>query len=156
MRMIWHLGQRVGPDPIGYAVYLYRHGEIDRYVGKGVRQRWKAHLKLDPNTDNWDWYEYRCKHLHEMSCFIIAEGTELKTATEQAEREIVEIDRRGLACDGTGTLLNARRGSVDKGRAPRGQRTSPVSLRWAACLALTGDGPMARRGRARWRGRRNP
>ena len=53
-----------------------------------------------------------------MACFIIAEG--LVTEADAGELEIVEIDRRGHEADGTGTLLNDRRGSVING--PRGKR----------------------------------
>ena len=38
MRLIYERSQRVGPDPVDYYVYLWRDGEIDRYVGPLCRQ----------------------------------------------------------------------------------------------------------------------
>jgi hypothetical protein len=117
MRLIYARDQRVGPDPVGYYVYLWRHDEIDRYVGKGANGRWVAHAKPDRNDANQRKYRYFLKHLPEMTCFIIAEG--LAAEADVGELEIAEIDLRGLEADGTGTLLNDRRGSVING--PRGR-----------------------------------
>ena len=94
------------------------HGETGRYVGHGAKRRWAAHRKPDRNDSNQRKYHYFRKHLPEMTCFIIVEG--LGAEADAAEREIAEIDQRGLEVDGTGTLLNDRRGSVIKG--PRGKR----------------------------------
>jgi hypothetical protein len=155
MRLIYARGQRVGPDPVGCYVYLWRHGEIDRYVGKGANGRWAAHTKPDRNDSNQHKYRYFLNHLPEMACFIIAEG--LAAEADVGELEIAEINRRGLEADGTGTLLNDRRGSVING--PRGKRDlkdttlpyqryiklkrqgpfTPNAVLWRAGRALTGN-----------------
>ena len=74
MRLIYERDQRVGPDPVGYYVYLWRHGDIDRYVGKGANGRWAAHTKRGRNDSNQPKSRYFKEHLPEMTCFIIAEG----------------------------------------------------------------------------------
>jgi hypothetical protein len=102
---------------VGYYVYLWRHSVIDRYVGKGTGNRWAAHAKAGTySTQRKD--DYFGQHLSEMTCFIIVEGMTAEAGA--AEREITEIDQRGLEVYGTGTLLNDRRGSVING--PRGRR----------------------------------
>jgi hypothetical protein len=115
-RLIYEKGRQVGPDPTGFYVYLWRHGEVDRYVGKGVNSRWAAHAKPNPKPDrsksDWRKNNYFCEHLLEMTCFIIAEGLDEATAAAQ---EVTEIDARGLEINGAGTLLNARGGSVYNG-----------------------------------------
>jgi hypothetical protein len=117
VRLIYENGQRIGFDPVGHYIYLWRHGEIDRYVGKGIYGRWASHTKPNRNDMNQRKYRYFLQHLPVMTYFIIVDGLVEKDA---GELEIVEIDRRGLEVDGTGTLLNARRGSVVNG--PRGKR----------------------------------
>lgn len=37
MRIVFQNGKQVGTDPINHYVYLWRHGEIDCYVGKASR-----------------------------------------------------------------------------------------------------------------------
>lgn len=111
MRIVFENGKQVGTDPINHYVYLWRHGEIDRYVGKGFNRRWAAHTRLrpdDPNDRNEPKSLYFLAHLPELTCHIIAEALK---ADEANERETVEIRRRGYAANGTGTLLNAKRGS---------------------------------------------
>jgi hypothetical protein len=134
MRQIYPLDQRVGPDPVGYYVYLWRHGDIDRYVGKGTNGRWEAHTKPRRSDHNQSKYRYFLQHRLDMDCFIIAEG--LATEADAGELEIVEIDRRGLEADGTGTLLNDRRGSVIN--RPRGERDRKKRLRLDQKLKLQG------------------
>lgn len=122
MRILFDKGKQVGPDPITHYVYLWRHGKIDIYIGKGgVNGRWAAHMRAsadDPNDRNETKTRYFLAHLAEMTCYIIAE--ELRT-DEATERETVEIRRRGYAANGTGTLRNAKRGNsvTLKPRAPR-------------------------------------
>jgi hypothetical protein len=155
LRLIYARGQRVGPDPVGYYVYLWRHGDIDRYVGRGANGRYAAHAKPDRNDVNQRKYRYFLENLPEMTCFVIAEG--LASEKAAGELEIAEIDQRGFEVDGTGTLLNMRRGSVVNG--PRGKRDirsmsrqyqlwvklkklghfTPNALLWRAGRALTGN-----------------
>jgi hypothetical protein len=121
MRIIFENGKQVGPDPINHYVYLWRHGEIDTYVGRGFNRRWAAHTRPkpnDPNDRNEPKSLYFLTHLPELTCHIIAEA--LRT-DEANERETVEVRRRGYAANGTGTLLNAKRGSsiTIKARAAR-------------------------------------
>ena len=120
MRILFDKGKQVGADPITHYVYLWRHGKIDRYVGKGgVNGRWAAHRRTivdDPNDRNERKTHYFRAHLPEMTCYIIAEA--LKT-DEANERETVEIRCRGYAANGTGTLLNAARGATINPRAER-------------------------------------
>lgn len=118
MRLIYEGGQKIGYDPIGYYVYLWRHGDIDRYVGKGVNDRWLSHATPQPNDNNQRKYRYFRDNLGEMSCLIIAEGLAEQDAFL---REIADIDRRGLA-----TLVNHRRGSNGPG-VRRGKGTKYVS-----------------------------
>jgi hypothetical protein len=113
MRLIYDRGQRIGPFPVGRYIYLWRHGSIDRYVGKGNNGRWSAHLKAAPNDANQRKTRYFMKHGPELSCYLIAE--DLESDWVAAQREIAEIDLRGLERDGKGTLLNDRRGSVVPG-----------------------------------------
>jgi hypothetical protein len=121
MRLIYEGGQTVGPEPVGYYVYLWRHHGADRYVGKGVNGRWLAHAVPMPNDSNQRKYRYFRDHIAEMSCFIIAEGL---SELEAFQREIEEIDHRGFAASGTGTLLNDRRGSSMGPRRSEGPRTA--------------------------------
>jgi hypothetical protein len=60
-----------------------------------------------------------------MTCFILAEG--FANEMEAYERELDEIDARGLEANGTGTLLNERGGSVIDGS--RLKRIRPVEPR---------------------------
>jgi hypothetical protein len=117
MRLIYEHGKKIEPDPKGFYVYLWMHNEVARYVGKGVNSRWASHSKPRRNDSNQPKYRYFLKHVAEMTCFVIAEGL---TEAEAANLEIAEIDLRGLEVNGTGTLLNDRRGSVVYG--PRGKR----------------------------------
>jgi hypothetical protein len=103
MRLIYEGGQKVGPDPVGCYVYLWRHDDIDRYVGKGVSGRWADHATPDRNDRNQRKYHYFCEHGHEMTCHILAEGL---GRWEVAPRELDEIRSRGFLADGSGTLLN--------------------------------------------------
>jgi hypothetical protein len=128
MRLVYEGSKTVGPKPVNHYVYLWRHGEIDRYVGAGKNREWATHTKPDCHD-----YEPKCnyflEHLPGMTCSIIAEGLSLVDAFAL---ELKEIDRIGLLVDRTGTLLNARRGSVITG--PRGKRdlgdTSPSYQRY--------------------------
>jgi hypothetical protein len=52
MRLIYDCGQQVSPDPVGCYVYLWRHGGVGRYVGKGIHGRWREHLKPKRNDAN--------------------------------------------------------------------------------------------------------
>jgi hypothetical protein len=111
MRLIYEKGKQVGENPKGYHVYLWRHGDVDRYIGRSSDpKRWKFHTKgiADHNMRK---VEYFCAHVAtEMSCLVIAELLQSEEAA--ADLEVVEIDRRGLVNIGTGTLLNDRRGST--------------------------------------------
>lgn len=126
MRVVFENGKQVGIDPTNHYVYLWRHGEIDRYVGKGVNGRWASHSRPnpnDPNDRNEPKSRYFLAHLSEMTCHIIAEALRIDEANE---RETIEIRRRGYAANGTGTLLNAKRGaSIALG--PRAARRPAVS-----------------------------
>ena len=77
MRILFDKGKQVGPDPITHYVYLWRHGKIDIYIGKGgVNGRWAAHMRAsadDPNDRNETKTRYFLAHLAEMTCYIIAE-----------------------------------------------------------------------------------
>ena len=124
MRIVFNNGKQVGTDPINHYVYLWRHGEIDCYVGKGVNGRWKSHTgpnSHNPNDRNEPKPRYFLAHLSEMTCYITAEA--LRTG-EANERETVEIRRRGYAADRTGTLLNAKRDAsiARAARKPAGSR----------------------------------
>ena len=124
MRIVFQNGKQVGTDPINHYVYLSPPGEIDCYVGKGVKGRWLAHTRPNrdnPNDRNEPKSRYFLAHSSEMTCYIIAEA--LRTG-EANERETVEIRRRGYAADRTGTLLNAKRdGSIARAaRKPAGSR----------------------------------
>jgi hypothetical protein len=75
MRIVFENGKQVGTDPINYYVYLWRHGEIDRYVNG----RWAAHTRPnpnDPNDRNEAKSRYFLAHLSEMTCHMIAEGAQ--------------------------------------------------------------------------------
>jgi hypothetical protein len=124
MRIVFNNGKQVGTDPINHYVYLWRHGEIDCYVGKGVNGRWKSHTRPNshnPNDRNEPKPRYFLAHLSEMTCYITAEA--LRTG-EANERETVEIRRRGYTADRTGTLLNAKRDAsiARAARKPAGSR----------------------------------
>ena len=117
LRLIYDKGQRVGPDPVDYYVYLWRGGKIDRYVGKGKGDQWRTHLKTSANDSNQLKMRYFRRYKDKIACFIIVENL---TEVDAGDRECAEIDRRGLKKNGTGTLLNDRRGSAIYG--PRGKR----------------------------------
>jgi hypothetical protein len=121
MRLIYQNGQRVGPNPAGYYVYLWRRGADDIYVGRGGGSagRWSDHLAASPNDDNQRKARYFAQHKGEMDAFIIVEG--LASEAEAAARE----DAEKVARDSGGTLLNKRAAAAFYGRAPNGQRTSP-------------------------------
>jgi hypothetical protein len=103
MRLIYENGQKIGPDPTGCYVYLWRHREIDRYVGKGVNGRWASDATPDRSDRDQRKYHYFREHGHEMIRHILAEGLD---RWEVAPRELDEIGSRGFLADGTGTLLN--------------------------------------------------
>jgi hypothetical protein len=111
MRIVFANGKQVGTHPVNHYVYLWRHGEVDRYVGKGVNDRWAAHTRPnpdDPNDRNEPKSRYFLAHWREMTCHVIAESLR---PDEANERETIEIRSRGYATNGTGTLLNAKRGT---------------------------------------------
>jgi hypothetical protein len=85
------------------------------YVGRGTGHRWKAHAKPKPNDSNQRKSKYFGNY-----------------GPEAADREVAEIDQRGLQVDGTGTLLNDRRGSAIYGsRGKRAFTDLPVpTQRW--------------------------
>lgn len=132
MRLIYENGRQVGSEPVGFYVYLWRHDDVDRYVGKGVNRRWAAHINHDPDDNNQRKYRYFSQRVAEMACLILAEG--LASEEKMADRETAEIDLRGLMKDGTGPLLNDRRGGEFRGRRPRGsQKVNDHVIAWRAC-----------------------
>jgi hypothetical protein len=60
--------------PAEWYIYLWRHGEIDRYAGRGKGLRWKAHASPKVSDSNQRKADYFRKYLTEMTCFLIAEG----------------------------------------------------------------------------------
>jgi hypothetical protein len=122
-RLIYEKGRRIGPDPAGHYVYLWSHDGVARYVGRGrPPRRWLVHATPKVNDSNQPKRLYFEKHVREMSCSIVAEGRDDESAA--ADIEAAEIARYGLLSDGTGTLLNDKRGSAFYGRVGNGQRTS--------------------------------
>jgi hypothetical protein len=115
-----------GMRPDGWYVYLWKHGDIDRYVGRGKNGRWWHHMTTAACIGNWLKYLYFNEHRAEMKCFLIVEG--LPNEAAAAVREISEIDSRGLEKDGTGTLLNVSRGSQFNGRLPRRTLPAPANF----------------------------
>jgi hypothetical protein len=103
MRLIYQNGRQVGPEPVGCYVYLWRHGNVDRYVGRGVNSRWLSHAKPDRNDRNQSKALYFRQHGHEMTCHILAEGLD---RWKVGEREWNEIESRGCLIDDGGPLLN--------------------------------------------------
>jgi hypothetical protein len=108
MRLIYERGQTVGPNPTGGYVYLWSHDGVPRYVGRGSQGRWSAHL-IPTRDDFPPRRRYFEQYLPEMACWILKDSL---SDAEEAQLEIDTIDRHGFDADGTGKLLNARRGSV--------------------------------------------
>jgi hypothetical protein len=69
-----------------------------------------------PNDSNQRKSKYFGNYGPEMTCFLIVDGL---TAPEAADREVAEIDQRGLQVDGTGTLLKAWLGHLRATRQAR-------------------------------------
>jgi hypothetical protein len=117
MRLIYERGQRIGPDPADFYVYLWTHDGVARYIGKGVNGRWADHLT--PKRGDFPLkYRYFLKYLSEMACSIMADRL---SEDEAAQLEIERINHHGFLADGSGTLLNARGGfhGPRRTRAPR-------------------------------------
>ena len=123
---------QIGDNPRGFYVYLWRHGEIDRYVGKGTNGRWRGHLNTRANDGNQLKMRYFRKYGRAMTCFIIAEDL---TESAAGDLEKAEVSKRGVyqryanfpgvprAARRAGPLLNDRDGSVINGsRRKRGER----------------------------------
>jgi hypothetical protein len=139
VRLIYQNGKQIGSAAIDSYVYLWRHGEIDIYVGKGVNGRWTSHLKYSRNGGNQPKCIYFRDHGPELSCFILAEGM---SDTEAGNMEIAEIAQRGLKIRGTGTLLNDRDGSAIYG--PKGKRDiRSMGLPHQRWIAQRDRGPLA-------------
>jgi hypothetical protein len=144
MRLIFENSRQVGADPVNHFIYLWRHGAIDRYVGKGRNGRWAAHTRPNPDHPedrNEPKSRYFLAHLAETSCFILAEG--LRT-DEANERETVEIRFRGYLANGTGTLLSAWRGSFVAPKPRAAQRPAPTWKETHAAKRLRCEAAYAR------------
>jgi hypothetical protein len=127
MRLIYADGRRVGPDPKGHYVYLWRD-DADRYVGRGVNGRWAAHLKFGAQSSNQIKGKYFVDNAAKLSCYILAEG--LPDEGASATIEMDEIVRRRAG----GTLLNDKNGSAFYGRAAPGKRTTPHTPQYQVVL----------------------
>jgi hypothetical protein len=122
MRLIYQHGQKIGPNPKRFYVYLWSHNGLARYVGKGggSHGRWSDHL-LRPNRSSDFPLKYRGfrEHGHEMTCHVLAEGLK---EDEAAQSESIEIDRHGLLADETGTLWNRQRTSTAPAARTRAEK----------------------------------
>jgi hypothetical protein len=133
MRLIYTNGRRVGSDPKGQYVYLWRD-DADRYVGRGVNGRWAAHLKVGASDSNQVKSRYFAENAAKLDCYILVEG--LRDEGASATIEMAEIVMRRPA----GTLLNDKNGSTFYGRAAPGQSTASVSPPWQAVLDMRKKG----------------
>jgi hypothetical protein len=140
MKLIWDKGTKTGHNPVGSYVYRYDHEGVARYVGRGANARWADHLTQSHNNypPKRRYFE---ANLPEMTCSIVQDGlTEEEAGT--LEKAVIAI--HGFLFDGSGTLLNARDGSVIYGkRASASQRKKPLPFRNRLWNRLKREGKMA-------------
>jgi hypothetical protein len=103
MKLIWQNHVKIGPDPIGFYVYLWARDDVPRYVGKGVNDDWHRHLTLTSGDFPLKSPFFK-KHLPLMVCAVLRDGL---SEDEAARLQIEIVDWHGLLLDGTGTLFKS-------------------------------------------------
>jgi len=128
MRLIYEKGRAVGPDPIGHYVYLWREGDKNVYVGRGVAYRWEHHLKpRDPK-------EFFANSAN-MSCSILHENLSLVEARTLETREIGR--RPGLLNKMGGSIGEPRQARANESAAERACRIANFIRSPDRCAVLS-------------------
>jgi hypothetical protein len=94
---------------MSHHVYLWLHGPTPVYVGAAKRERRRFdHITPAQTRDGSAKANYFREHRLELRCEVVLDNV---TKVEALAHEARLIALYGLACDGTGTLLNTRRQS---------------------------------------------
>jgi len=97
-RLIYKNGQRIGPPPIGFHVYLWLHFHVKRYYGhSGGPTRWLDHMTDRRYAHNVPWYQYINEHMAELSCIIVMEGMASKDHAARLETVLIDEGWHRLA-----------------------------------------------------------